>query len=143
MPSRAGRADGPGTPDRGARTADAAAAAPARDEGGAGSWGDPTAPADELATVAITGSATFVGRSLVALLESAPNVGRILSVDVTAPRTRGPKTSHFSIDLAHGTAESRLAELFADERPTSVAHAAFAVSPGQDAVAEEGDPSNN
>ncbi len=135
MPPRAGRADGPGTPDRGARTSRVAAAAPARDDGCAGaSDADPSPPTDALATVVITGSATFVGRSLVGLLEESPSVGRILSVDVAAPSTRGPKTSHFSIDLSHAAAESRLAELFGDERPASVVHAAFAVSPGQDAI---------
>jgi len=101
---------------------------------GGASRSDSDAPANDLTTVAITGSATFVGRGLVALLERSPAIGRILSIDVATPDTRGPKTSHFAVDLSHGSAESRLAELFGDERPASVVHAAFAVSPGQDAI---------
>lgn len=125
MRSSEGRARRPETPGR--------AATP----GGEEPPSSTEPPTGGALTVAVTGSTTFVGRNLIGLLEEDPNVRRILSIDVTAPDTKGPKTSHFSIDLAQTTAEARLAELFGDEGPSSVVHAAFSLSPVQDAIGVE------
>ncbi|MBN2197131.1 MAG: NAD-dependent epimerase/dehydratase family protein [Polyangiaceae bacterium] len=147
MRSRAGQASGSGIPTGAlphdadeselrssrARLAPDSADAPGSGENGGGSGA--SGPELHPTTVAVTGSATFIGRHLIGLLEEDPNVCRILSIDATAPKTRGPKTSHFSIDLAHPLAESRLSELFGDERTSSVVHAAFGLSPSQDPIA--------
>jgi UDP-glucose 4-epimerase len=84
--------------------------------------------------VAITGSASFLGRNLVGMLEEDERVRRIVSLDVDAPRTAGQKTRLYDVDLTQPTAEERVAEIFAAEGVDTVAHMAFLMSPSHTAA---------
>lgn len=76
-------------------------------------------------TIAITGSASFLGSHLVGLLEDSARVQRVLSLDRVAPVSAGPKTRHFSVDLTAYDIERQLTEILASERVDTVVHLAF------------------
>ncbi|MCH2109216.1 MAG: NAD-dependent epimerase/dehydratase family protein [Polyangiaceae bacterium] len=80
-------------------------------------------------TIAITGSAGFLGTHLIGVLEDAPRIGKILSLDQQAPSTAGPKTQHFDIDLMERTAEDKIADILATENADTVVHLAFRHTP--------------
>lgn len=87
-------------------------------------------PSDESASfgrrsVAVTGSASFLGSHLVGLLEDSPRIGRVISLDRSAPASAGPKTRHFDIDLTRHDVEERIAEILGAERVDTVVHLAF------------------
>jgi UDP-glucose 4-epimerase len=84
---------------------------------------DALAPASHV--VAISGSAGFLGRSLVGVLEDDWRVARIVSLDTENPGTGGEKTRHHSFDLAAEGAEKRLEEVFRTERVDTAVHLAF------------------
>lgn len=80
--------------------------------------------------VAVTGSASFLGSNLVGLLEDAPRVRRVLSLDVQEPPTvQDPaskgKTVHYDIDLTAHRAEDRLTEILRSEGADTLVHLAF------------------
>ncbi len=75
--------------------------------------------------VAVTGSAGFLGSHLVGLLEDAPRVASIISLDRTAPSTAGEKTRHFGVDLTRPNVEDQMAELLASQEVDTVVHLAF------------------
>lgn len=75
--------------------------------------------------VAVTGSAGFLGSHLVGLLEDAPRVSSIISLDRHAPTTAGEKTRHFSIDLTRSNVEDQMAELLGSQEVDTVVHLAF------------------
>lgn len=75
--------------------------------------------------VAVTGSAGFLGSHLVGLLEDAPRVASIVSLDRHAPATAGNKTRHFSVDLTRYNVEDQIAELLASQKVDTVVHLAF------------------
>jgi len=76
-------------------------------------------------SVAVTGSASFLGSHLVGLLEDAPRIRRVISLDREAPSSAGPKTRHFDIDLTRHDVEERMAEILQAEGADTVVHLAF------------------
>lgn len=80
-------------------------------------------------SIAITGALSFLGRSLVGLLERDPSVTRIVTLDLDTPRTAGPKTRGYRIDLTQPTAGAKLGEILRAEGVDTVAHLAFLSTP--------------
>ncbi len=76
-------------------------------------------------SVAVTGSASTLGSHLVGLLEDAPRVRRVISLDREAPKSAGSKTRHFDIDLTRHDVEERVAEILQSEGADTVVHLAF------------------
>lgn len=77
-------------------------------------------------SIAITGANTFLGRHLVGLLEADNAVGRITLIDIKSPRTAGPKSAFYDVDLTQPAVESRIAEIFHAEQVDTLLHLAFA-----------------
>src|SRR6187455_1174143 len=75
--------------------------------------------------VAVTGSASFLGSNLIGLLEDAPRVRRVLSLDVVSPSTPRDKTVHHDIDLTSHRAEDRLTDILRSEGADTLVHLAF------------------
>jgi len=84
----------------------------------------------ETRVVAVTGTSSFLGQNLLALLEEDPAIDRVVAVDVKAP-SAGKKTRFYEVDLTQPAAEARLAEIFAAERVRTLVHLAFHSSPSQ------------
>lgn len=84
--------------------------------------------------VALTGSATFIGSNLIGLLEEDPHVSRVISFDRSRPETSDRKTEHVTVDLAHPSAEDRLAEVLIESQAGILVHLGFAGSPSFDTV---------
>ena len=80
-------------------------------------------------SVAVTGAASFLGENLIGVLEEEPGVRSIASMDARPPRTAGPKTRIYDLDLTSPSAEERLAETFSAESVDTVVHLAFLASP--------------
>jgi UDP-glucose 4-epimerase len=87
------------------------------------------APKQSGRAVAITGASSFLGRNLIGLLEEDERVRRIVSIDVTAPKTAGIKTRIYQVDLTQPTAEDGVAEILAAEQADTLVHLAFLSSP--------------
>jgi UDP-glucose 4-epimerase len=87
------------------------------------------APKQTGRAVAITGASSFIGRNLIGLLEEDERVRRIVSIDVTAPKTAGRKTRIYQVDLTQSTAEDGVAEILAAEQADTLVHLAFLSSP--------------
>jgi UDP-glucose 4-epimerase len=79
--------------------------------------------------IAITGSGSFLGSHLVGLLEDAPRVAKIISLDLKVPETAGAKTQHFDIDLTSHDVEDKMASLLREQGAETVVHLAFHHSP--------------
>jgi len=90
---------------------------------------DLRAPRHRGRSVAITGASSFIGRNLIGLLEEDERVRRIVSIDVTAPKTAGMKTRIYKVDLTQPTAEDGVAEILAAEQADTLVHLAFLSSP--------------
>jgi len=87
--------------------------------------GRPPSSSDPGRVVAVTGSASFLGSNLVGLLEDAPRVQRVISLDVRAPGTLRDKTVHHDIDLTTHRAEDRLTDILRSEGADTLVHLAF------------------
>lgn len=88
-------------------------------------------PADGAPTVLVTGAAGALGRRVCALLDAAPDVGRIVAVDLRAPRPRLAAPHEFrSVDLATADLGPVL------DGVDQVVHLAFTVDP--DAEGDDG-----
>ncbi len=81
------------------------------------------------ASVAVTGAASFLGKNLIGLLEEDERVRRIVTLDIAAPKTAGPKTRVYDLDLTQPTAEERICEILAAEAVDTVVHLSFLASP--------------
>lgn len=79
--------------------------------------------------IALTGSASFLGRNLVGLLEEDPQVRSVIAIDVKPPVTSGPKTRLHEVDLTAPSSEERVAEILAAEGVDTLVHLAFLSSP--------------
>jgi UDP-glucose 4-epimerase len=79
--------------------------------------------------VAITGATSFLGRNLIGLLEEDDRVRRIVSVDLSAPKTAVQKTRAYEVDLTQPSAEDRVSEIFGAEGVDTIVHLAFLSSP--------------
>jgi len=88
----------------------------------------PEARRDERAVV-VTGSSSFLGKNLIALLEEDPAVDRVVAIDLKAPAGAAKKTRFYDVDLTQPSLEARLAEIFAAERAKTLVHLAFHASP--------------
>jgi len=84
--------------------------------------------------IAVTGSASFLGRSLVALLEEDERIHRIVSVDVETPKTAAHKTRLYRIDLTDPSAPDGVSEIFETEGVDTLVHLAFLASPAHAAA---------
>jgi len=75
--------------------------------------------------IAVTGSASFLGSNLVGVLEDAPRVRRVVSLDVAPPATLRGKTVHHDVDLTTHRAEDRLTDILRSEGADTLVHLAF------------------
>ena len=82
--------------------------------------------------IAITGLGSYLGRSLVRrLLQRSPEL-RIVGLDRRRPFRLDPLVRFHSVDLKEPTADSRVAEVLAEERAEAVVHTAFRSEPTAD-----------
>jgi UDP-glucose 4-epimerase len=79
--------------------------------------------------VAVTGAASFLGSSLIGVLQEEDGVRTLVAMDTRAPHTAAAKTKVYDLDLTHPSAEERMAETFAAEGVNTVVHLAFLQSP--------------
>jgi UDP-glucose 4-epimerase len=88
--------------------------------------------AGEPGVVAITGLATFLGRSLSArLLAEHPGI-RVVGLDQRRPYRLDERVRFHRVDLTEPTADSRLAEVLVRERVEVLLHGAFRSAPTSD-----------
>jgi UDP-glucose 4-epimerase len=79
--------------------------------------------------VAITGACSFLGRSLVSLLERDAAFSRVVTLDIETPRTAGPKTRAYRVDLTQPTVGARVSEILRAEQIDALVHLAFLSTP--------------
>lgn len=79
--------------------------------------------------VALTGAASFLGTNLVGVLEEDQSTQRIVTIDVKAPETAGPKTRNYPVDLTAPASEERVAEILSAGGVDTFLHLAFLSSP--------------
>lgn len=82
--------------------------------------------------VAVTGTRGFLGRELVARLESDPACAAVLALDAPVASTASPRVAAHEIDLARPGADQRLAAVLRDAGADTVVHAAFVPAPTHD-----------
>ena len=82
--------------------------------------------------VALTGTSEQLGMGLIGLLEADSRYQRVLAVDVRDPKSLGPKTNHFRVDLTTPEAGQKLAEVFRDQCVDTLVHLAFLSNPAHD-----------
>jgi len=80
-------------------------------------------------SVALTGVRTFLGRSLLRLLEEDDRVRRLVVIDRETPVNAGPKTRSYIVDRTQPGAPARIAEILAAENVDTFAHLGFLESP--------------
>jgi len=84
--------------------------------------------------VALTGVNTFLGQSLVALLERSPRWRRIVAIDLKNAEVSGPKTRFYRVDLAQPAVDAQIAEILHAEKVDTVVHGAFLAMPSHAAA---------
>lgn len=77
----------------------------------------------------MTGTSSFIGQNLLALLAEDRSVDRIVALDVKPPPPMIKKTRFYEIDLTQPPAEARLAEILGAEGAGTLVHLAFQASP--------------
>ncbi len=82
--------------------------------------------------IAITGLGSYLGRSLVRRLQRQSSNFRIIGLDQRRPFRLDPLVRFHSVDLTEPTADSRVAEVLAEERVEAVVHTAFRSEPTAD-----------
>jgi UDP-glucose 4-epimerase len=80
-------------------------------------------------TVAVTGACTYLGSELLRRMDEDPRYGRVLALDVRAPRTLGHKVKFVELDLTQPTVDAELATLLAREHVDTFVHGAFLSHP--------------
>jgi UDP-glucose 4-epimerase len=80
-------------------------------------------------SIAVTGALSFLGRSLVGLLERDPGTARIVTLDLDAPASAGRKTRSYRIDLTQPTAGAKVGEILRAEGVDALVHLAFLSTP--------------
>ena len=79
--------------------------------------------------IAITGLGSFLGRALVDRLLARSSGLRIVGLDKRRPFRLDERVNFHSVDLTEPTADSRVAEVLAQERVEAVVHTAFRAQP--------------
>jgi UDP-glucose 4-epimerase len=82
--------------------------------------------------IALTGARTFLGRSLLRLLEEDDSARRLVVVDDQDPVSPGPKLRSYRIDRTLPNASARIAEILAAEEIDTFVHLGFLASPSRD-----------
>lgn len=80
-------------------------------------------------SVALTGVRTFLGRSLLKLLEEDDRVRRLVVIDRDSPTNAGAKSRSYTLDRAQPGAPARIAEILAAEEVDTFFHLGFLESP--------------
>ncbi len=83
-------------------------------------------------TIALTGTAGFVGSSLLREIENDPQYENVIALDYRKPPFELRKTKFYRFDLTETLADSKLLEIFEKENVDTVVHTAFPVSPPHD-----------
>ena len=80
-------------------------------------------------TIALTGTASFIGSSILQALEADPKYAKIIALDTKKPPGKLKKTIFYRIDLTETLCDSKLVEIFKREKVDTVIHAAFPITP--------------
>jgi UDP-glucose 4-epimerase len=79
--------------------------------------------------IALTGTAGFIGSSLLRSLEGDAKYKKIIALDNRKPPLELKKTKFYRIDLTETLCDSKLAQIFEREQVDTVIHAAFPATP--------------
>jgi UDP-glucose 4-epimerase len=85
-------------------------------------------------SIALTGVRTFLGRSLLKLLEEDDSVRRLVVIDRDQPASAGAKLRAYAVDRAQPSAPARIAEILAAENVDTFFHLGFLESPTRNVV---------
>jgi UDP-glucose 4-epimerase len=91
----------------------------------------PVRRADRPRGVALTGVNTVLGRGLLGLLEDDERVGRVVLLDLQAPRRLARKSRFYEVDLTSPGVDAHVAEILHAEEVDELAHLAFLSGPNQ------------
>jgi len=80
-------------------------------------------------SVALTGVRTFLGKSLLKLLEEDDRVRRLIVIDRDSPVSAGAKSRSYMVDRTLPSAPARIAEILAAESVDTFVHLGFLESP--------------
>lgn len=83
-------------------------------------------------SIAITGTAGFIGSSILRELEKNPRYRHVIAIDTRKPPFEIRKAKFYRFDLTETLADSKLLEIFEKENVETVVHTAFPVSPPHD-----------
>jgi UDP-glucose 4-epimerase len=83
--------------------------------------------------VALTGARTFLGKSLLRLLEEDDRVRRLVVIDQDSPLSAGPKSRSYVVDRTQPSAPARISEILAAESIDTFVHLGFLESPEKNA----------
>ncbi len=86
-----------------------------------------------MARIALTGTASYLGGRLLRRLVTERGPEAVVAIDITPPPTTLHGVRHRMVDLTLPGADSRLVEVFREERVETVFHAAFFTTPRRDA----------
>ncbi|MDB4977220.1 MAG: UDP-glucose 4-epimerase [Myxococcaceae bacterium] len=86
-------------------------------------------------SVALTGVRTFLGRSLLRLLEEDDRIRRLVVIDSDTPIVAGGKTRSYLVDRTQPGAPARIAEILAAESVDTFVHLGFIETPTRNLVA--------
>jgi UDP-glucose 4-epimerase len=76
--------------------------------------------------LALTGACSFLGRSLISLLERDAAYGRIVALDIESPRTAGRQDAHVpGRSHAADVRSAKVGEILRAEEVDAVVHLAF------------------
>lgn len=90
---------------------------------------------DRLArSIALTGVRTFLGRSLLKLLEEDDRFRRVVVIDDDTPVHAGAKSRSYAVDRTQPSAPARIAEILAAEAVDTFVHLGFLESPTRNLV---------